>query len=79
MHNNFREMGRFTASDFLLFSVACKVFDSGIILGLTFLSFSTDEISSYQDEIDAELECARPKLRGVYAAYAKEGTEKKTC
>ncbi|KAI4804137.1 hypothetical protein KUCAC02_025778 [Chaenocephalus aceratus] len=31
-----------------------------------------DEISGYQDEIDAELECARPKLRGVYAAYAKE-------
>lgn len=34
-----------------------------------------DEIHCYQDEIDAELQNARPKLRGVYAAYAKEGTE----
>uniref|UniRef100_A0A667YK85 B-related factor 1 n=1 Tax=Myripristis murdjan TaxID=586833 RepID=A0A667YK85_9TELE len=32
-----------------------------------------DEIESYQDEIDSELESCRPKLRGVYAAYAKEG------
>ncbi|KAK2826773.1 hypothetical protein Q5P01_020987 [Channa striata] len=31
-----------------------------------------DEIHSYQDEIDAELQSSRPKLRGVYAAYAKE-------
>lgn len=31
-----------------------------------------DEIHCYQDEIDAELQNARPKLRGVYAAYAKE-------
>ncbi|XP_042356484.1 LOW QUALITY PROTEIN: transcription factor IIIB 90 kDa subunit-like [Plectropomus leopardus] len=31
-----------------------------------------DEIQGYQDEIDAELENGRPKLRGVYAAYAKE-------
>lgn len=31
-----------------------------------------DEIQGYQDEIDAELESSRPKLRGVYAAYAKE-------
>ncbi|XP_029937884.1 BRF1 general transcription factor IIIB subunit a [Myripristis murdjan] len=31
-----------------------------------------DEIESYQDEIDSELESCRPKLRGVYAAYAKE-------
>ncbi|XP_070698686.1 BRF1 general transcription factor IIIB subunit a [Pempheris klunzingeri] len=34
-----------------------------------------DEIQSYQDEIDAELQSCRPKLRGVYAAYAKEGGE----
>ncbi|XP_029316218.1 BRF1 general transcription factor IIIB subunit a, partial [Cottoperca gobio] len=34
-----------------------------------------DEIQSYQDEIDAELESARPKLRGVYAAYTKQGRE----
>ncbi|XP_053192205.1 transcription factor IIIB 90 kDa subunit-like [Scomber japonicus] len=31
-----------------------------------------DEIQSYQDEIDTELQNSRPKLRGVYAAYAKE-------
>ncbi|XP_072221905.1 BRF1 general transcription factor IIIB subunit a [Leuresthes tenuis] len=31
-----------------------------------------DEIQVYQDEIDAELESQRPKLRGVYAAYTKE-------
>ncbi|XP_047467706.1 transcription factor IIIB 90 kDa subunit-like [Mugil cephalus] len=31
-----------------------------------------DEIQGYQDEIDAELENSRPKLRGVYAAYTKE-------
>ncbi|XP_041809819.1 BRF1 RNA polymerase III transcription initiation factor subunit a [Chelmon rostratus] len=30
-----------------------------------------DEIQGYQDEIDAELETSRPKLRGVYAAYVK--------
>uniref|UniRef100_A0A672GJY8 Transcription factor IIIB 90 kDa subunit n=1 Tax=Salarias fasciatus TaxID=181472 RepID=A0A672GJY8_SALFA len=31
-----------------------------------------DEIHEYQDEIEAELESCRPKLRGIYAAYAKE-------
>ncbi|XP_007574960.1 transcription factor IIIB 90 kDa subunit-like [Poecilia formosa] len=31
-----------------------------------------DEIQEFQDEIDAELESCRPKLRGVYAAYTKE-------
>ncbi|XP_076002787.1 BRF1 general transcription factor IIIB subunit a [Genypterus blacodes] len=31
-----------------------------------------DEIQGYQDEIDAELEINRPKLRGVYAAYVKQ-------
>uniref|UniRef100_A0A3B4TLQ2 B-related factor 1 n=1 Tax=Seriola dumerili TaxID=41447 RepID=A0A3B4TLQ2_SERDU len=36
-----------------------------------------DEIHGYQDEIDAELHSSRPKLRGVYAAYAKEGTEQR--
>ncbi|XP_068607767.1 transcription factor IIIB 90 kDa subunit-like [Brachionichthys hirsutus] len=30
-----------------------------------------DEIQGYQDEIDAELQNVRPKLRGVYAAYTK--------
>uniref|UniRef100_A0A7N6AKC8 B-related factor 1 n=1 Tax=Anabas testudineus TaxID=64144 RepID=A0A7N6AKC8_ANATE len=34
-----------------------------------------DEIHNYQDEIDAELQSSRPKLRGVYASYAKEGME----
>uniref|UniRef100_A0A665X628 Transcription factor IIIB 90 kDa subunit n=1 Tax=Echeneis naucrates TaxID=173247 RepID=A0A665X628_ECHNA len=32
-----------------------------------------DEIHVYQDEIDAELLNSRPKLRGIYAAYTKEG------
>ncbi|TNM96049.1 hypothetical protein fugu_017132 [Takifugu bimaculatus] len=32
-----------------------------------------DEIYNYQDEIDTELQASRPKLRGVYAAYAKGG------
>ncbi|XP_074517117.1 BRF1 general transcription factor IIIB subunit a [Sebastes fasciatus] len=35
-----------------------------------------DEIQGYQDEIDAELQDCRPKLRGVYAAYAKIDGEK---
>ncbi|KAF4070796.1 hypothetical protein AMELA_G00277610 [Ameiurus melas] len=30
------------------------------------------EISSYQDEIETELENSRPKLRGIYAMYARE-------
>ncbi|KAM7376405.1 hypothetical protein PAMP_006141 [Pampus punctatissimus] len=34
-----------------------------------------DEIQNYQDEIDTELQNSRPKLRGVYAAYAKEDAE----
>ncbi|XP_039897525.1 BRF1 RNA polymerase III transcription initiation factor subunit a [Simochromis diagramma] len=33
------------------------------------------EIQEYQEEIDAELESSRPKLRGVYAAYAKGDLE----
>nr|XP_057946451.1 BRF1 RNA polymerase III transcription initiation factor subunit a [Doryrhamphus excisus]XP_057946452.1 BRF1 RNA polymerase III transcription initiation factor subunit a [Doryrhamphus excisus] len=33
------------------------------------------EIEGYQDEIDTKLESSRPKLRGVYAAYAKEDME----
>ncbi|XP_060773684.1 BRF1 RNA polymerase III transcription initiation factor subunit b isoform X2 [Neoarius graeffei] len=32
------------------------------------------EISSYQDEIETELENSRPKLRGIYAMYAREDT-----
>ncbi|KAG7510484.1 transcription factor IIIB 90 kDa subunit-like [Solea senegalensis] len=31
-----------------------------------------EEIHCYEDEIDAELQNCRPKLRGVYAAYTKE-------
>ncbi|XP_057715105.1 transcription factor IIIB 90 kDa subunit-like [Corythoichthys intestinalis] len=34
------------------------------------------EIEGYQDQIDAELESSRPKLRGVYAAYAKQDLQK---
>lgn len=30
------------------------------------------EISCYKDEIETELDKSRPKLRGIYAAYAKE-------
>uniref|UniRef100_A0A3Q3XC88 Transcription factor IIIB 90 kDa subunit n=1 Tax=Mola mola TaxID=94237 RepID=A0A3Q3XC88_MOLML len=30
------------------------------------------EISCYKDEIETELEKSRPKLKGIYAAYAKE-------
>ncbi|XP_036431213.1 BRF1 RNA polymerase III transcription initiation factor subunit a [Colossoma macropomum] len=29
------------------------------------------EICGYQDEIEMELECSRPKARGIYAAYGK--------
>lgn len=36
--------------------------------------YTVGEISSYQDEIETELENSRPKLRGIYAMYAKEGT-----
>uniref|UniRef100_A0AAY4B5U7 Transcription factor IIIB 90 kDa subunit n=1 Tax=Denticeps clupeoides TaxID=299321 RepID=A0AAY4B5U7_9TELE len=32
------------------------------------------EISVYKDEIENELENSRTKLRGIYAAYAKQGT-----
>uniref|UniRef100_A0A6Q2XZN3 Transcription factor IIIB 90 kDa subunit n=1 Tax=Esox lucius TaxID=8010 RepID=A0A6Q2XZN3_ESOLU len=31
------------------------------------------EIHEYQDEIEMELEQSRPKLRGIYASYAKTG------
>uniref|UniRef100_A0A8C9TZA7 Transcription factor IIIB 90 kDa subunit n=1 Tax=Scleropages formosus TaxID=113540 RepID=A0A8C9TZA7_SCLFO len=31
------------------------------------------EICSYQDEIEMELENSRPKLKGIYASYTKEG------
>lgn len=37
------------------------------------------EINSYQDEIETELENSRPKLRGIYAMYAKEGTGHQMC
>uniref|UniRef100_A0A672HJG5 Transcription factor IIIB 90 kDa subunit n=1 Tax=Salarias fasciatus TaxID=181472 RepID=A0A672HJG5_SALFA len=32
------------------------------------------EISCYKDEIETELERTRPRLRGIYAAYASEGS-----
>lgn len=38
------------------------------------LHVSVGEISSYRDEIETELENSRPKLRGMYAMYAREGT-----
>uniref|UniRef100_M3ZZB4 Transcription factor IIIB 90 kDa subunit n=1 Tax=Xiphophorus maculatus TaxID=8083 RepID=M3ZZB4_XIPMA len=34
------------------------------------------EISCYKEEIETELEKSRPKLRGIYAAYAKEMEDK---
>ncbi|KAM9842512.1 BRF1 general transcription factor IIIB subunit a [Aulostomus maculatus] len=37
-----------------------------------------DEINCFQDEIDTELHSSRPKLRGVYAAYAKEDVDDDT-
>ncbi|KAE8586913.1 hypothetical protein XENTR_v10021798 [Xenopus tropicalis] len=36
------------------------------------------EISSYQDEIENELESSRPKPKGIYASYAKNGSEDNT-
>lgn len=38
----------------------------------TFSLLPLGEISCYKDEIETELEKTRPKLRGIYAAYAKE-------
>lgn len=35
--------------------------------------FIAGEISSYQDEIEIELENSRPKAKGVYANYSKDG------
>lgn len=59
------------ALDFLLI----KCHNVKLLLLLLLTLSSQDEIHEYQDEIDAELQNSRPKLRGVYAAYAKEGTE----
>uniref|UniRef100_A0A3B3ZR50 Transcription factor TFIIB cyclin-like domain-containing protein n=1 Tax=Periophthalmus magnuspinnatus TaxID=409849 RepID=A0A3B3ZR50_9GOBI len=33
----------------------------------------SDEIHEFEDEIDAELQNSRPKLKGIYAAYTREG------
>lgn len=61
---------------FSLSSGGCQTTDPGTESPTHFFSSpSPDEIHCYQDEIDAELQNARPKLRGVYAAYAKEGKE----
>ncbi|XP_077420662.1 BRF1 general transcription factor IIIB subunit a isoform X2 [Vanacampus margaritifer] len=35
-----------------------------------------DEIESYQDQINSQLDNSRPKLRGIYAAYTKQDTQK---
>lgn len=43
------------------------------------LLVSLGEISSYRDEIETELENSRPKLRGIYAMYAREGTVHQMC
>uniref|UniRef100_A0A665X6M1 B-related factor 1 n=1 Tax=Echeneis naucrates TaxID=173247 RepID=A0A665X6M1_ECHNA len=37
-----------------------------------FVLVLSGEISCYKDEIENELEKSRPKLRGIYAAYAKQ-------
>lgn len=34
---------------------------------------TTGEISSYQDEIESELENSRPKAKGVFANFTKDG------
>lgn len=34
---------------------------------------TTGEISSYQDEIEIELENSRPKAKGVFANFTKDG------
>lgn len=38
-----------------------------------FVCVFVGEISSYRDEIETELENSRPKLKGIYAAYTREG------
>lgn len=40
---------------------------------------TTGEISSYQDEIEIELENSRPKAKGVFANFTKDGKSIKSC
>lgn len=40
---------------------------------------TTGEISSYQDEIEIELENSRPKAKGVFANFTKDGKCVKSC
>ncbi|KAM4663090.1 transcription factor IIIB 90 kDa subunit [Discoglossus pictus] len=37
------------------------------------------EISSYQDEIENELEISRPKPKGIYASYSRDDSEDNSC
>lgn len=39
---------------------------------------TTGEISSYQDEIESELENSRPKAKGVFANFTKDGKSVKS-
>lgn len=71
----FLERNRFPASDFLFAYKHCRSGNGPLLTLMVFIFISTDEIHNYQDEIDAELQSSRPKLRGVYASYAKEGME----
>lgn len=41
-----------------------------------FCFITTGEISSYQDEIEIELENSRPKAKGVFANLSKSGKYK---
>lgn len=43
------------------------------LLSLYFYFNTTGEISSYQDEIESELENSRPKAKGVFANFTKDG------
>lgn len=44
-----------------------------------FYFITTGEISSYQDEIEIELENSRPKAKGVFANFTKDGKSVKSC
>jgi len=44
-----------------------------------FYFITTGEISSYQDEIEIELENSRPKAKGVFANLSKSGKSIKSC
>lgn len=46
---------------------------SNFLCSLVIFLFLAGEITSYQDEIENELENSRPKAKGVYANYSKDG------